>query len=138
MTDIELLKAAAKAQKLEYHIDTLNGYKKLVSGGFIWNPLFDDGQALRLAVTLNIDVLQDTVCQTSDASGPHMKTVSGPWGNDKLAATRRAIPPSAASSVRRCPPRTAAAAGTPAASRAARTAGAWRRGPPPPRGRTPR
>ena len=52
MTDRELLEAAAKAAGIDY-------YARAQSGGMLtdngeWNPLTDDGDALRLAVRLRM------------------------------------------------------------------------------------
>ena len=47
MTDKELLKLAAKAAGVEVVTPTMLEYGK-------WNPLEDDGDALRLAVTLEM------------------------------------------------------------------------------------
>ena len=54
MTDRELLELAAKAAGIDY-------YTRAQSGGMLtdngeWNPLTDDGDALRLAVKLNLTV----------------------------------------------------------------------------------
>ena len=53
-SDRELLEMAAKAAGIETHgammADWLNGHSSY------WNPLTDDGDALRLAVKLGIDV----------------------------------------------------------------------------------
>lgn len=57
MSDRELLEAAARAAGVDYHIDRLDGCPKLVAGGRIWNPLVDDGDALRLAVKLRMELL---------------------------------------------------------------------------------
>ena len=62
MTDRELLEAAAKAAGIDYDVDSVeqmwtpsipeNGGKSYLQN--LWNPLKDDGDALRLAVTLRI------------------------------------------------------------------------------------
>ena len=63
-----------------------------------WNPLTDDGDALRLAVKLNLDILQDPV--TSISNGVEVVANEGgdvkvwAWEErapDPYAATRRAI-----------------------------------------------
>jgi hypothetical protein len=67
MTDRELLELAAKAAGNGFVI----GY---------WNPLADDGDALRLAVKLNLwEAVRDGY-QHADS-----------WDSDPYAATRRAI-----------------------------------------------
>lgn len=55
MTDLELLEAAARAAGLRWSIADLVFYDDS-DGSFVkqWNPLTDDGDALRLAVRLNI------------------------------------------------------------------------------------
>lgn len=102
MTDRELLEAAAKAAEIDlWHADVFTtGLTRKVSGDGVlrWNPLTDDGDALRLAVKLQINI-------------EHMKTLGGemfgincwPSGRgdcgvsedgdliDYQAATRRAI-----------------------------------------------
>lgn len=85
MTDRELLEAAAKAvnggswDPLTH--DTPNG---------TWNPLADDGDALRLAVRLEMDVFVRGG-RWSEAVAPMGKACKEPHGADPLAATRRAI-----------------------------------------------
>ena len=92
-TDRELLEMAAKAARYQY----------AKHGGYIvvdgipgnWNPLTDDGDALRLAVRLKIDIEFD------DWNGREIVTASQPenftgWLEedsepDPYAATRRAI-----------------------------------------------
>ena len=64
----------------------------------IWNPLADDGDALRLAVALKMEVLViDKWCFASGDFGPN----SEPFGDDPFAATRRAIVRAAAEIERR-------------------------------------
>lgn len=62
-----------------------------------WNPLTDDGDALRLAVQLEADVVwfRNTVavtfrCPTVGTPGTH-DTVQEPRGTDSQVAVRRAI-----------------------------------------------
>ena len=105
MTDSELLEAAAKAAELTEKITWWdNRFIFKTVGIFVikeWNPLTDDGDALRLAVTLNIDVMQDKHEQVVSARCPGIEFdddwIGEHWGNDKLAATRRAIVRAAAS-----------------------------------------
>ena len=77
MTDHELLEAAAKAAGYDFVI----GY---------WNPLTDDGDALRLAVKLGITVYQNLAEAGWDDDEGNPRTV---WegGDDQYAATRRVI-----------------------------------------------
>lgn len=91
MTDQELLELASKAIGLEE--------AKMRIEFNQWNPLDDDGDALRLAVKLGIDVVWADI-----GDGPHVLTGNrlGPFSIEKLpirmfafdkelAATRRAI-----------------------------------------------
>ncbi|WP_321354573.1 hypothetical protein [Pseudomonas extremaustralis] len=103
MNDQELLKLAAKAvgcessphsipsegiflRRDDWPVNT-NGERPLIQ----WNPLTDNGAALRLAVELDIDVFQSTAHKEAQAGGAIPSTMFEPWGNDKLAATRRVI-----------------------------------------------
>lgn len=63
MTDRELLELAAKAAGLGYSAnnfaspeDDLGGWGMVKDIGDFWNPLADDGDALRLASKLKIDI----------------------------------------------------------------------------------
>lgn len=53
MTDRELLELAAKAAGIEVTGCVADGIPHRFGGGY-WNPLTDDGDALRLAVKLNL------------------------------------------------------------------------------------
>ena len=87
MTDRELLELAAKAAG--YWDEEFNCYK----GAANWNPLDDDGDALRLAVSLRL------IVDINDEEGE--AKVRKPWYpssevfeplfGDPCAATRRAI-----------------------------------------------
>lgn len=92
MTDIALLELAAKAAR----IDTsgwIDGSKKIrvlhprkpprISVGYQWNPLTDDGDALRLAVKLGLFNDEDFVAE--------LKAIWMYSCTDYYAATRRAI-----------------------------------------------
>lgn len=85
MTDRELLEAAAKSAGMTVQWDHYAGDGEsgamVTADGYAWSPLTDDGDALRLAVKLNID-----------ASKPGMR-LSIDWqaGADPYAATRRAV-----------------------------------------------
>jgi len=92
MTDRELLEFAAKAAGIEGEWTNPmpsavgNGTIRTGIGGSLWNPLTDDGDALRLAVNLGL-VVETGQCWISK-HGPM-------YGGDVLpcpyAATRRAI-----------------------------------------------
>lgn len=98
-TDRELLELAAKAAGLK--LRGLDGpYGWLCSAeGKNWNPLTDDGDALRLAVALRLDLTFYNGFQEvhSDSSRSDGLTPSvQPYGEDVGAATRRAIVDAAA------------------------------------------
>jgi hypothetical protein len=100
MTDRELLELAAKAAKIEY-IKPAEGYDGnlgLEAGSNpmrtqSWNPLKDDGDALRLAVTLRLNVVLagrevcgEVYVEVEDYIYAENSKVCDPY-----AATRRAI-----------------------------------------------
>lgn len=96
--DRELLELAAKAAGIEYEI--LEGWSGPVVGygmaSRVWNPLTDDGDALRLAVKLNIRLVEfkETIvksCAVAWREGPASCSLWEPEGADPCAATRRAI-----------------------------------------------
>lgn len=90
MTDKELLELAAKAAGI--NLQWMGGPVAVRDGVVItaWNPLFDDGDALRLAVKLEINVLR-----SAGEAGARHPSIKG-WviedaSRDPYAATRRAI-----------------------------------------------
>ena len=93
MKDREMLELAAKAAGHEVggnaHIPSGGIWVSDVIGGdWIWNPLGDDGDALRLAVRLHMQVSVTTEscrAETLPVLGVRVN------GRDELAATRRAI-----------------------------------------------
>jgi len=88
MTDRELLEAAAKAAG--YWSAEFNCAANLPRPD--WNPLTDDGDALRLTVKLGLAVsVEYQVGSTSVLWGPPTGHVREDHGNDPLVATRRAI-----------------------------------------------
>jgi hypothetical protein len=104
MTDKELLELAAKAAGYVSH-----GYGELCGGSpslylqeadftGIWSPLTDDGDALRLAVKLEIAINpfagKTVVAHTESGRLGHEKWDC--WDDDPYAATRRAITRTAA------------------------------------------
>ncbi|WP_312669691.1 hypothetical protein [Stutzerimonas nitrititolerans] len=105
MGDRELLEMAAKAagisggwgDKIEYHNGAVDLRDVWILEGddlVPWNPLTDDGDALRLAVRLGITVAFWEYPQNSVAayvSGDGIPASSERHGEDKDAATRRAI-----------------------------------------------
>ena len=98
MTDRELIEAAAKAAGIAYEWhhgcgDSLHLTDPAASAIY-WNPLVNDGQALRLAVALRL------VVDTGGVSPRRKDTFVGgadgflsvePHDTDPAAATRRAI-----------------------------------------------
>ena len=100
MNDRELLEMAAKAAGLK-HVDytgvDYDGRLGIVLVDDIgrycgeFSPLTDDGDALRLAVQLHLTIYQWSLseCCVCNESGTINESVS--YGEDQLAATRRAI-----------------------------------------------
>ena len=95
MTDRELLELAAKAAGLKFNgqwHDAQSGLLVWEPPDFMsrdWNPLTDDGDALRLAVKLGMQV--DVCRNTTDALVENRSCASEPHGADPNGATRRAI-----------------------------------------------
>jgi hypothetical protein len=92
MSDRELLELAARAAGHEY--DPTAPFEIKTDGEWReWNPLTNDGDALRLAVKLNLLVMQyplDKAVRICD-SGFEIADQCEAWNGDKFAATRRAI-----------------------------------------------
>lgn len=95
MTDKELLELAAKAAgiRLEWDGDPEIWSPIYYDGKtyHAFNPLTDDGDALRLAVKLDMNVEVWNPFQEIWAVAEGNDVIEEPWGEDKLAATRRAI-----------------------------------------------
>lgn len=95
MSDRELLRLAAKAADLSAIFDTY-GWCEITDGAFfdanepptIWNPLTDDGDALRLAVKLRIHVRHFPHDVEAQFERDYWHEFDEP---DPYAATRRAI-----------------------------------------------
>ncbi len=91
MNDCELLELAAKAAGRHY--DSVVGSALISGRGFVWNPLNDDGDALRLAVKLKLMVRQSwngadcAIASRLDESAEVMVRYAG----NPYSATRRAI-----------------------------------------------
>jgi hypothetical protein len=90
MTDRELLELAAKAAGNPSGTSRASG-GLLRANGLYWNPITDDGDALRLAVKLGMTIIQindrEPWSAWIDANGLlHTETAE-----DDYAATRRAI-----------------------------------------------
>ena len=92
-TDRELLELAAKAAGIPW---VEGGPSRMGWAG--WNPLTDDGDALRLAVKLDIDLIRESLDDVP-STPTHVKaqswdlefSASEALGDDPYAATRRAI-----------------------------------------------
>ena len=85
-TDRELLEDAAKAAGIDVSFIGPLGVYTRITKTKPWNPLTDDGDALRLAVRLNIPVFP----YDEETSTGTVGVVAKNWGS-KEANTRRAI-----------------------------------------------
>jgi hypothetical protein len=113
MSDKELLELAAEAAGMDHmRWAGASGLHRMLdpsrpkttgSIGPTWNPLTDDGDALRLAVKLNmevrVDYMTDSTIVTSHEQGryDYVQRAMEDHGADPYAATRRAIVRAAAS-----------------------------------------
>lgn len=89
MTDKELLEFAAKAAGMGY-ADKDDKWISFAPDN--WNPLTDDGDALRLAVKLNVDVeIFSDITTVWLQIGCGYSEITQPHDGDPYAATRRAI-----------------------------------------------
>ena len=103
MTDRELLEMAAKAAGYALTKGS-SGYREfLCKGGVEWNPLTDDGDALRMAVDLRIDIYpwisEEDPTSSAMARNDHgFRAIEFASKNRgcRYAATRRAITRAAA------------------------------------------
>lgn len=89
----ELLELAARAAGAYWVVEEDGRFEILSEiGGFsgYWNPLHDDGDALRLAVKLNLLIDVDRNSTEAGGFGTHGFHAE-PHGSDPYAATRRAI-----------------------------------------------
>ena len=115
MTDKELLELAAKAAGIELKINKVTpcyhgepNFESLrrthslgrKSDWIVWNPLTDDGDALRLAVKLNLDITHSWSIVNGDDNYPMASVHVSRNGenfiyelkeSDPYAATRRAV-----------------------------------------------
>lgn len=86
----ELLELAAEAAG--YAFAWVNDQHLLLNSGEYWNPITDDGDALRLAVKLRkLPVIEKWSDGHERVFIPGHEDEALPLGNDPLAATRRAI-----------------------------------------------
>jgi len=83
MTDRELLELAAKAAGIALENISMMGAGLLLKKGGVWNPILDDGDALKLAVKLGLFNDEDFVAE--------LKAIWMYSCTDYYAATRRAI-----------------------------------------------
>jgi hypothetical protein len=89
--DADLLMAAAKAAGIEAGVIHQRPHRRCPEGWTPWNPLADDGDALRLAVQLKLSVWFE---ERDNHEWTHIVWVSPvfePYVGDVDAATRRAI-----------------------------------------------
>ena len=95
MTDRELLELAAKAAGVELTWDCTDRFGEpwTVIKGVVcayWNPLTDDGDAVRLLVACSLDIsFQEDGVYASGFDVQNHQLFE--WHNDESAATRRAI-----------------------------------------------
>ena len=101
--DRRMLELAAKAAGMTLGAWSDNRmafmYRDASPGPGYWNPLASDGDALRLAVTLGLQIRADSIVKRSataswvfDSCGePYDWVVQGFSASDPYAATRRAI-----------------------------------------------
>ena len=94
-TDRKLLEMAAKAAGIPVEWDGDGFVRPVPFKGFTnyepWNPLADDGDALRLAVKLPLEIVNDRFVVISRTGMPRNIGVIESLSNDPYAATRRAI-----------------------------------------------
>jgi hypothetical protein len=100
VSDRELLELAARAAGYEYECVSHTGYPegdqhqiRSASGSLIdWNPLTDDGDALRLAVKLGLTTAQLITNREVEVNDYDETVLISEFdGPDPYAATRRAI-----------------------------------------------
>lgn len=90
-TERELLELAAKAAGIEF--DAYASLERMLAkkDGVWWRPFDDDGDALRLAVKIPMDICRfEGACNVTVFAVPG-KPVTERYENDPYAATRRAI-----------------------------------------------
>jgi hypothetical protein len=90
MNDRELLEAAAKAAGITLMWSTMGGIgPRNVETGNTWSPLVDDGDALRLAVKLAMEIRPGIGMVTAAGDGVWEEVDTG--NHTREEATRRAI-----------------------------------------------
>ena len=90
MTDRELLELAAKAAGIPLKPDFVDRFDYYMADPLMWNPLTDDGDALRLAVALDIPISSESVNGSTWVCKEKLQVMQ-PHEGDPYAATRRAI-----------------------------------------------
>jgi hypothetical protein len=90
MTDRELLEVAAKAAGIDW-VDGHESTGLRDQNGRVWNPLTDDGDAMRLAVKLRLVITQINDGETRSAWIDANGLLHTEPAEDDYAATRRAI-----------------------------------------------
>ena len=93
MTDCELLELAAKAAGVDWFDEPAakQGRGLHLKSGRFWNPLTDDGDALRLAVKCNLDIELQEDCVFANGFEVQNHQLFEWHKDDPYAATRRAI-----------------------------------------------
>lgn len=96
MTDRELLELAAKAAGIDGVYREIGcaktcGISSHMNAAVLWNPLTDDGDALRLAVKLGIDFRSPAASEVVAAYGGIVIIEAVTPQHRRGAATRRAI-----------------------------------------------
>ena len=100
-TDRELLELAARAAGIKVESWVFESDDPKFQGAWLnddefsgegwWNPLTDDGDALRLAVKLDMDIFIRRCSMWSGVVAPMVPAIEEDHGGDPYAATRRAI-----------------------------------------------
>lgn len=97
MSDRQLLESAARAARIALVFDPeapVSGHSPRISGGRYWNPLTDDGDALRLGAKVGMrleyrKVVGSATGEVAVSAAGH-RIVEG-YRDDYMTATRRAI-----------------------------------------------
>jgi hypothetical protein len=98
MTDKQLLELAAKAAGIELTWNAMVNAERHPIINYVdaytydeWNPLTDDGDALRLAVKLSLDIYQFKTCVEIVSPVYGIDAIKEYFGDDNHYTTRRAI-----------------------------------------------
>lgn len=92
MTDRELLEAAARAAGYTLAWSSVEGIPPRKADDMeTWDPLTDDGDALRLAVKMDLYIGNERQPYVTWWHGDSLEFVEEEAGDDKQAAVRRAI-----------------------------------------------